>query len=197
MKIKICGLRRLEDVGYANLLLPDYIGFVFAKSKRQVTVKEAAQMKAQLSPRIETVGVFVNEETEHIIDLLREGMIQVAQLHGQETRTTVQRIKEATGRPVWKAIQVTHEQDIMDWVGNADYLLLDNGQGTGKTFDWGLLREVKCPYFLAGGIQVDNIQEAMQTVDPYGIDVSSGAETNGQKDYEKMKYLVEQVRNFI
>lgn len=195
MKIKICGLRGPEDVEYANLLMPDYIGFVFAKSKRQITVEEAVRMKAHLSPQIGAVGVFVNEESDLIIDMLLRGIIDVAQLHGNESKNTVQEIKDATGRPVWKAISVTSKQDIKSWIGTAtDCLVLDNGQGTGKTFDWRLLREIECPYFLAGGIQADNIQEAIQTVNPYGIDVSSGAETNGRKDFEKMQYLIEQVR---
>lgn len=195
MKIKICGLWRREDIEYANALKPDYIGFVFAPSRRQITPKQAAGLKAALSGDIQAAGVFVDEEPEKIIELLRQSVIDAAQLHGNEEEAVIERIKACTGKPVWKAIKVSCVADLEKWRhSQADCLVLDNGQGTGEAFDWQILKDISRPYFLAGGIQAANIREAVHNIRPYGIDVSSGVETDGVKDLEKMKEIIRCVR---
>ncbi len=195
MKVKVCGLFRQEDIEYANVLRPDYIGFVFAASKRQIDEKLASDLKRKLRPEIKAVGVFVDEAEETIIRLLREGIIDVAQLHGEESEETIIKIKVATGKPVWKAIKVRSKEEYKLWENsNADCLVLDNGRGTGECFDWELLKEMKRAYFLAGGINQQNIEEAVFQIKPDGVDVSSGAETNGIKDFEKMRELIDCVR---
>ncbi|MBD5460708.1 MAG: phosphoribosylanthranilate isomerase [Lachnospiraceae bacterium] len=195
MKIKICGLTRPEDITYANRLKPDYIGFVFALRRRLVTPDRAAELKKMLSPGIKAVGVFVDEEPDRIIALLRQGVIDIAQLHGNEEEETVRRIREETGAPVWKAIQMRSRESIGPWADSqADMLVLDNGKGTGSSFDWRFLSDIGRPFFLAGGICAENIRTAVRDVAPYGIDVSSGVETDGVKDYEKMRTVIRAVR---
>lgn len=195
MKIKICGLWRREDIEYANALKPDYIGFVFAPSRRQTAPKQATELKAVLSGDIQAAGVFVDEEPKKIIELLERSVIDVAQLHGNEEEAVIEQIRTHTGKSVWKAIKVTCAADLEKWRhSQADCLVLDNGQGTGEIFDWQLLKDIGRPYFLAGGIQTANIKEAVHNIHPYGIDVSSGVETNGVKDFEKMKEIIRCVR---
>ena len=191
VKIKFCGLFREEDIEYVNKLNPDYIGFVFAKSKRQITKDKAINLKNKLKPYIKVVGVFVDEDIEKIIDLLSNGIIDVAQLHGTEREEDIKAIKEKTKKQVIKAIRVTSSKDIEIWKDScADFLLLDNGQGTGKTFDWNNIKKLNRPFFLAGGLSIDNIREAIEKVSPMAIDISSGIESNGVKDYEKMKEVM-------
>lgn len=197
VKIKICGLSRREDILYANQVMPDYIGFVFARSKRQVTVKQAMQLKSRLAAGIQAVGVFVNEEPENILACLKQGIIDIAQLHGQESEEMIRRIRQESGKPVIKAVKVRSAADVAAWRDSqADYLLFDNGQGTGKCFDWELLQDAGREFFLAGGINPENIAEALARVHPYCIDVSSGAETDAVKDLHKMQVLTETVRRF-
>lgn len=197
VKIKICGLFRKEDIVYANRVMPDYIGFVFAKSRRKVTVEQAAQLRSGLAAGIRAVGVFVNEEPEVILSCLEQGIIDMAQLHGQESEQTVKRIRQESGKPVIKAVKVRSAADVSAWrESEADYLLFDNGQGTGQCFDWELLSDAGREFFLAGGIHTGNIAQALARVHPYCIDVSSGAETDGIKDLYKMQSLVDAVRRF-
>ena len=191
IKIKFCGLFREEDIEYANKLNPDYIGFVFAKSKRQITREKAINLKNKLKSNIKAVGVFVDEDIEKIIDLLSNGVIDIAQLHGNEREEDIKTIKEKTKKQVIKAIRVTSTEDIEIWKNScADFLLLDNGQGTGKAFDWNNVKNLNRPFFLAGGLSIDNIREAIEKVSPMAIDISSGIESNGVKDYEKMKEVM-------
>lgn len=191
VKIKFCGLFREEDIKYANALNPDYIGFVFAKSKRKVTVDKAIYLREKLNLNIKVVGVFVNEDIDKIIDLLRKNIIDIAQLHGDEKEEDVKIIKEKTKKEVIKAIKVTSFKDIEVWKDScADYLLLDSGQGTGKTFDWDNIKNFNRPFFLAGGLSIDNIREAIKKTSPMAIDISSGIESNGVKDYMKMKEVM-------
>lgn len=198
MKIKICGLFREEDIRYANCVRPDYVGFVFfQKSRRNVSFEQAAYLKNLLDPGIKAVGVFVDEPEENVICCLNEGILDLAQLHGQESEETVRKIRLASGKPVIKSVRVTCRRDAEAWLGSeADYLLFDNGKGTGKCFDWEELGEIGRDFFLAGGITTDNVRDAMERFSPYCIDVSSGAETDGVKDFEKMKALVEAVHGF-
>lgn len=191
IKIKFCGLFREEDIEYVNKLNPDYIGFVFAKSKRQITKEKAIDLKNKLKSNIKVVGVFVDEDIEKIIDLLSNGVIDIAQLHGNEREEDIKNIKNKSKKQVIKAIRVTTSEDIESWKNScADFLLLDNGQGTGKTFDWNNIKNLNRPFFLEGGLSIDNIKEAIEKVSPMAIDISSGIESNGVKDYEKMKEVM-------
>lgn len=191
IKIKFCGLFREEDIEYVNKLNPDYIGFVFAKSKREITKEKAIGLKNKLKSNIKVVGVFVDEDIEKIIDLLSNGVIDIAQLHGNEREEDIKNIKNKSKKQVIKAIRVTTSEDIESWKNScADFLLLDNGQGTGKTFDWNNIKNLNRPFFLAGGLSIDNIKEAIEKVSPMAIDISSGIESNGVKDYEKMKEVM-------
>lgn len=197
MKIKICGLFREEDITFANEALPDYVGFVFAKSRRQITPEQAMQFKKRLSSQIQTVGVFVNAPAEEVLARLTEGSIDIAQLHGEESEEDIRYIKAVTNKPVIKAVKVDGRYDVEAWLDSeADYLLFDSGAGSGKLFDWSLLAEVNRPFFLAGGLKSENLEAAMQEVEPYAIDLSSGVETDGVKDGRKMKEAVACVRNW-
>lgn len=195
-KVKICGLTRLEDIRAVNRYMPDYIGFVFAEnSRRSVTPRRAAELKRNLSSDITAVGVFVNEAKEEIARLLDDRTIEIAQLHGQETEQELRWIKERTGKPVIKAVSVRSASDIDHWLDScADYLLFDNGAGgTGHAFDWSLITECTKPFFLAGGIGLDNLTEALKK-GAYAVDLSGGAETNGQKDPDKIAEIIKMVR---
>lgn len=200
-KVKICGLRRMEDVEIINQLLPDYVGFVFAPSKRQITREQAMKLHKYLNEQVSSVGVFVNEDRNRIIDYLDSGIIHLAQLHGNESEDDIIYIKQHTKKSVIKAVSVTSREDILRWKdSSADYLLFDHGAGgSGKTFAWEELRACqggRKPFFLAGGINQDNIMEALE-LQPYGIDVSSGVETNGYKDEQKIMKLITSIRTSV
>lgn len=196
--IKICGLSRPEDIDVVNELCPDFIGFVFyEKSKRNVTKEMAKCLKEKLDSRIPAVGVFVNADPEFVILLLEEGIIDIAQLHGSEDEEYIQNIKAKTGRKVIKAFVVNDVQSLEEAEkSSADYLLLDSGMGTGSTFDWSKLDEVTRPYFLAGGLGLDNIDKALSEIKPYAVDVSSGVETDGVKDSAKIREFINRVRKY-
>lgn len=196
-KIKLCGLSRLCDIETANELQPEYIGFVFApKSKRYVSMEQAAALKKQLLPTIKAVGVFVNEAPETVAACLKNEIIDIAQLHGGESETYIRQLQSLTDRPLLKAFRIDTEQDIIAAnTSCADYILLDSGDGgTGTAFDWQLLKQVNRPYFLAGGLTPHNIEKAVRTLHPYAVDVSSGIETDGCKDKNKMTAFVNAVR---
>lgn len=197
MKIKLCGLTRPCDIEAVNELQPDYIGFVFAKkSRRYVSPEKAEKLKAMLAPGIQAVGVFVNEEPEQIVSLLEAGTIDVAQLHGQEGEREIRRLRELTDHPLIQAFRIDTEQDVERANDStADYVLLDSGAGgTGTVFDWDLLQAIRRPYFLAGGLDTENLGTVKAKLNPYGIDVSSGIETDGYKDKEKMTAFVAAAR---
>ena len=197
MKIKLCGLTRPCDIEAVNELQPDYIGFVFAKkSRRYVSPEKAKELKAMLAPGIQAVGVFVNEEPEQIAALLEAGTIDVAQLHGQESETEIRRLRELTDHPLIQAFRIDTEQDVERAnASTADYVLLDSGAGgTGTVFDWDLLQAIRRPYFLAGGLDTENLGTVKAKLNPYGVDVSSGIETGGYKDKEKMTAFVAAAR---
>lgn len=196
MKIKICGLFRNQDTEYVNTAKPDYIGFVFAESRRKVTPEKALELKKNLNPEIKSVGVFVNQNKSLIAELVRNKIIDIIQLHGSEDNTYISELRELTGNtPIIKAVSVKSTEDILksaEYI--SDFILLDNGKGgTGEKFDWNLI-EKNHRIFLAGGVNTDNISEAIK-LNPYCIDVSSGVETNGLKDKDKMIQLVRAVRN--
>ena len=196
MKVKICGLTRLEDIACVNRLQPDYIGFVFwPRSRRFVDRQLAAQLKALLSPAIQAVGVFVDAPLEEVAGLLTDGIIDIAQLHGEESEEEIRYLQAVTGRPVIKAVKVHSRQDVEAWLDSeADYLLFDSGMGSGQTFDWSLLEGVDRPYFLAGGLGADNLEQVLNHGGPCGVDLSSSVETDGLKDPEKMQRVMELVQ---
>lgn len=197
MNIKICGLKRIEDIEAVNLAMPDYIGYVLAKSKRQVTVEHVKSLNQKLNPLIQKTGVFVNSSKEDIARLLLEGIIDIAQLHGNETEEEICWLQQNTGKTIVKAVSMSSDVDMNRWnASSADYLLLDNGSGgTGCRFDWNLIALCTKPFFLAGGLNLDNLKEALQT-NAYALDVSGGAETDGTKDAKKIQNIVSIVRNY-
>ncbi len=199
-RVKICGLRRMEDVLFVNECLPDYAGFVFAESRRQVDFKQAAQMREAMDGRIRTVGVFVNEKIETIRRLCAQGIIDLIQLHGDEDEAYMKRLADCTQAPIIRAVRVqSREQILAAQEGPCDYLLLDTyvpGQygGGGQTFDERLIPALYKPWFLAGGLHAGNVQEKAGRCHPFGVDVSSKVETDGKKDPEKIRTFIEKVR---
>lgn len=195
-KIKMCGLSRPSDIAAVNELKPEYIGFVFAKgSKRYVSPELAATLKAELSPDIQVVGVFVDESIEQVAKLLLDHTIDIAQLHGREEEAYIRKLKELTGKPVIKAFRMEGGCDIVEIENcSADYVLLDSGAGSGETFEWTRIKNVKRPYFLAGGLDVKNVGDAVRRIQPFAVDVSSGIETDGLKDKAKMAAFVATIR---
>jgi len=199
-RIKICGLMRDEDIHAVNGALPDYIGFVFAKSRRQVDGERAKAMKALLNPSIKAVGVFVNEEMDRIIQLCESGAIDLIQLHGDENGDYIKALKYRVPNRIIKAVRVRSPEDIkraMEF--SCDYLLLDTWHeqhygGTGNIFDWSLVPKTIKPFFLAGGINSANIAQAIEKLSPYAVDVSSGVETDGYKDPAKIMEIVSKTR---
>lgn len=195
-KIKFCGLKREADIEAANALKPDFIGFVFAKdSRRYISPENAAVLKSRLSPEISAVGVFVNERPESIASLLDNGVIDLAQLHGDEDEAYISRLKELTGKPVIKAFRISSASEaVKASASSADMILLDSGTGSGRTFNWQLIKEICRPYFLAGGLDSENAGNAIRLLHPWAVDVSSGIETDGLKDIEKMAAFAAAVR---
>jgi phosphoribosylanthranilate isomerase len=189
-KIKICGLRRPEDIAYVNELKPDYIGFILTDGfKRTITTEQAKLLKSQLDGDIKAVGVFVNDDIEKINALVSQGVIDIVQLHGNESADYCKKINA----PVIKFFNPDSFDKINEY--DTDYYLLDSGTGTGTTFDWSKIPKVHKPIFLAGGISASNIQTAINQINPYCIDLSSAVETNGIKDYNKIKEIIELVRS--
>ena len=199
-RIKICGLSRTEDISYVNEAQPDFCGFVIEvpASRRNVTVTQLARLRQRLSEQICPVGVFVNAETELIAELLNDGLIDAAQLHGSEDETYIARLRDMTDKPLIKAFSI---QNLSDFEAaeksSADLVLLDHGKGgTGASFDWGLLRHWKeRPYILAGGLDAGNIPEAVRKNHPNAVDLSSSVETEGRKDRQKILAAVAAVRS--
>ena len=200
-KIKICGLSRLCDIDYVNEAKPDYAGFVidFPKSRRNVTVKQLTELRQRLDERITSVGVFVNEEVEIAADLLNRNLISVAQLHGSEDETYIKKLRSLSGQSkITKAFTVRRKEDILTALqSSADYILLDNGTGTGASFDWTLLGSIDRPWFLAGGLHPGNIRDAIAAFHPYAVDLSSGVETDGKKDRQKILDAVQCCRGNV
>ena len=193
-KIKICGLKRREDIEYVNKYQPDYIGFVFAGKKRKLTYDQVVDLKKYLTSSIQVVGVFVNEDISFVEKLVKEHVIDLVQLHGQENQKYIQALKEKVDVSIIKAIQIKNEDSFNEHY-DVDYYLYDHGTGgTGESFDWSMLKEVDKPVFLAGGINLLNIDDALKK-NVYALDVSSGVETDGFKDEKKIKKIVRRVRN--
>ena len=209
-KVKICGLKTLEDVAIVNKYRPDYIGFVFAPTKRFVTDEQALAMKKALLPQIQAVGVFVNEPIEHILSLCRQGIIDMIQLHGDETEEYITEIQSKTDTPVIKAVRVQTSEQVSSMVTPlAEYMLFDTYKkdaygGSGERFPLEILQRslreqertgaVMQPFFLAGGLTLENIEEVLGEQDCYCVDVSTGVETDGHKDEAKVRDLIEKIR---
>ena len=194
-KIKICGLRRREDILAVNEANPDYCGFIveFPKSFRSVTADEVRELVKNLSPEIQPVGVFVNASMELVRSLLDDGTLAMAQLHGQENESYIAELKAHTDKPVIKAFSIKTEEDVKSAIrSEADYILLDQGAGgTGETFDWSLVPSIKRPWFLAGGLGCDNLETAIKMLHPWAVDLSSSVETDGHKDPDKIVKAVQ------
>ena len=200
-KVKICGLSRPIDIDMVNTVLPDYIGFVFAKSRRQVTEVMAKELKERLLPQIQAVGVFVNEELEKIMHLCKDGIIDLIQLHGDEDENYIRELRKGVKNPIIKAVRVRNTNDIEEAAKlTCDYLLLDTYKeglygGSGEIFDWSVITKIEKPFFLAGGLHTENILQAISQANPYCIDVSSGVETDGIKDRNKIIDIITKVRS--
>lgn len=200
-KIKICGIRDLEGIGYVNKYKPDYVGFVFAQSKRQVDNALAARLKEALDKSISAVGVFVNEPLEHIVSLCQNGIIDMVQLHGDEDGIYLEKLRSCIPNTIIKAVRVkTREQIPTTELKNCDYMLLDtfvegSYGGSGVTFDISLIPKSSKHFFLAGGLNKDNIEKVIKKCTPYCVDVSSGVETNMKKDELKIKEIIKLVRD--
>ena len=197
-KIKICGLRRPEDIAYVNEAKPDFAGFIIdvPKSRRNVPREKVRELTALLSPEILPVGVFVNAPMETILSLVTDGTLKAVQLHGQESQSYLEELKKQVAVPLIRALSIRSPEDLTEAEKSpADFVLLDNGAGgTGETFDWSLLSSFDRPFFLAGGLRLENITEAVSRFHPYALDLSSGVETDGYKDKEKIIAAVAAVR---
>ena len=211
VKLKICGMRRSEDIEMANRHKPDYIGFVFAESSRKVSYEQAKELSELLSDAIVPVGVFVNEHIKLIVDLFKDGIIEMAQLHGDEDEKYIRNLKdksiEETGKqiPVINAIEIKdgadYNDELLKWRDSAsDYFILDSGKGSGKTFDWSLIDKesefFKNSIFLAGGLNSENLALAIGEFNPFAVDLSSSVETDGFKDEKKIKEIIEIMENY-
>ena len=213
-KIKLCGMMKPCDIEYANRVKPDFVGFIFANTRRKISPAQAKQFRETLNVEIPAVGVFVNEDIPVIASLVQDGCIDMIQLHGEEDADYIRCLREVCDVPVIKAVKVQTVEQIQQTAAlPVDYLLLDTYRkgvlgGTGEAFDWELLREAKAAagdtaegelfgktYFLAGGLHAGNLREAA-ALGSYGLDVSSGIETDGSKDFTKMVEVMELVRKF-
>lgn len=226
-RIKLCGLTRIQDIEIANKLKPEYIGFIFwDRSSRNVSAIQAARLKGKLDPEIKAVGVFVNAPAEQVISYYNVGIIDIAQLHGNENEEYIKKLHDA-GLTVIKAFKMKKTCENINLAGNAnietpekptgnaitetygkstddviteavkssaDYIMFDPGKGEGATFNWQLIKGIKREFFLAGGLIPENIEKAVETVQPFAVDVSSGIETNGHKDPDKMAAFVKNTR---
>jgi len=196
MIVKFCGIRRSEDIKAVNEVKPDLIGFVLDRTRRRyVSPDTISGLRKDLDPKIRVVGVFVDEEISYVVKLLNDGIIDIAQLHGNESDDYIKEVREKTGALIIKAFGIRSDEDIKRAeASSADLVIVDSpGGGTGEPFNWELLSKIKRPYILAGGLDADNISDAVK-IAPYGVDVSSGIETDGYKDITKMKAFMAGVK---
>lgn len=189
-KIKICGLMRQQDIEYVNELKPDYVGFILSPGfRRSITKELAAVLKSKLDKNIKTVGVFVDDSLDNISYFIDNDIIDIVQLHGDESCEYCNMINA----PVIKYFKPDDFNKAEKY--ETDYFLFDSGTGTGKTFEWSEIPKIQKPFFLAGGLDENNIKKAVEKVKPYAVDMSSSVETNGVKDYNKIKRIIDIVRS--
>lgn len=216
MKIKLCGMMRECDIAFANEAKPDYVGFIFANTRRKISKEQAITFKNALASDIKAVGVFVDEDVDIVADLANCGAMDIIQLHGKEDALYIEELKKKVDNniEIFKAVRVKEASQIVEAAKlDVNALLLDTYRkgilgGTGECFDWEIITEARklsgcadeagyiCgkPFFMAGGIDVDNFEQAMKS-NPFGLDISSGIETDGQKDKDKMIEIVRRIRN--
>lgn len=213
-KIKICGLSRIPDIIAVNEALPDYVGFVFARSRRQITEETAGGLRKLLHPAIKAVGVFVNDEPDRIQQLCERNIIDLVQLHGEEGEDYITELHRRIRCPIIQAVRIggnnqRHSMQTAHMLNRTtedevkilgEYLLFDTYRkeqygGSGESFDWSLIPGISRPYFLAGGIHSGNVERAICQYHPYCVDVSSGVETDGYKDAVKIREIVKKVRS--
>ena len=195
-KIKFCGLSRRCDIEAVNELKPEYIGFVFVKtSKRYVSFEKAEELKSLLDPKIKAVGVFVNEDLKRIEEICDKKVIDIVQLHGLEEEKELNYLRSRIVQPVIKAFLYKKGRRCQtSGKKSGGFYFIGFGAGTGRTFEWEWIKHMERPYFLAGGIHIDNVEKALEQLKPYAIDVSSGIETEGRKDKRKMAAIMTAVR---
>lgn len=200
-KIKICGLKSIEDIEFVNEANIDFAGFIFTpKSKRCIDIEQALKMKKLLNLKIKSVGVFLNENIASIKEIAERKIIDFIQLHGNETKDYIIQIKKETNLPVIKAFKADSELEYNIKNTLADYVLLDSSNGnqfggTGKTFDYALIPKTDKPIFLAGGLNINNIENALK-INPFCLDINSGVETEEKKDRNKILEITAKIRNF-
>lgn len=207
VKVKICGISRFDDTEYVNEAMPDYIGFVFAESKRKIDYNKAFLLRSEIHPHIKSVGVFVNEDISFIKKCCDGKIIDFVQLHGDEDEKYIRKLKKEIYKPIIKAVRVSEDMTIPKGLvlekknkNEPDYTLFDTYRknsygGTGQAFDWEKIKTYNYPFFLAGGLGADNIKKAVFTCRPYCVDVSSKVETDGKKDRDKILEFVNLVRS--
>lgn len=199
-KIKICGLRRPKDIEIVNKYKPDFAGFIidFPKSFRSLEPDKVCNLTKGLDKEIKSVGVFVDEDIETVIGLLNDDAIDIAQLHGHESPEYIKKVQEKTGKKVIKCFMMKSDKtnEVIEKAKNspADMILLDAGYGSGKTFDWRLICDIGRPFFLAGGLDAENVTQAIKELNPYAVDISSSVETEKYKDEKLVRDIIEKVR---
>ena len=195
-ELKICGLSRLEDIIAVNRHGADYAGFVFfEKSKRYVDPYKANELISLLRADIKPVGVFLDEPLDNVVRIARITGVELVQLHGHESEEYVEYVKRTLDRPVIKAYKASEEGALEKAAqSSADYVMIDSGAGSGKKFDWSILKDFKRDYFLAGGLDPESVGEAIRMLEPFAVDVSSGVETDGIKDEKKIAEFINAVR---
>ncbi|ARY90774.1 MULTISPECIES: phosphoribosylanthranilate isomerase [Lacticaseibacillus] len=191
-KVKICGLMRPDDIFAVNAAGADFAGFVFAGGRHQVTLEQALSLRKLLNDDITAVGVFVDEPVAAILAAYQSGAIDVAQLHGHSTPTVINQLQRAG----LQVIQVFERQNV-DLASPADYLMVDSGKGSGQLLDLSAIPHITRPLILAGGLTPHNVSRAIQTVHPTIVDVSSGVETGGHKDANKIRQFIQNAKEEI
>ena len=197
VRIKICGLMRPQDIDMVNEVCPDIAGFILASGRRRtVTPEQMRELTGRLKPEIRSAAVFLDQDIRWIADLAAEGLMDIIQLHGHEGNEEIRYLRSRTDKTVIKAFRIDTAEDIRRAEDSeADLVLLDHGAGgTGQAWDWSLLTGMKRPFILAGGLDSENVQEAVRKTQPFGVDVSSGVETDGYKDREKILRFVRAVQ---
>ena len=194
-RVKICGINSPEDVEIVNELKPDYVSFAFYKNKRQVTYEKARKLKQILDKDIRVIGVFVDENTNVVASAANDDLLDVIEFHGNEGPGEIERIKAFTEKPIIQGFRIRSRGDVeLALDSHADSILMYSDSESGIPMDWKLLMNVTRPYFLAGGLNADNIEKAIKICHPFAVSVTTGVETDGIKDREKMAAFIKMAR---